>query len=209
MMIRQILSFCLALAAVPALMSGQTQSKPAATAPAAQTAPSTPAKPSTEAKPMQETKPLPEARPGDVDTVEHLLAAVYDVISGPAGQPRDWDRFRSLFYPGVARMVPSGRNPAGNVFARSVTPEDYIVRATAVFEKEGFFESSIANRIEVWDHMAAAWSTYESRHAKDEKPFARGINSFQFIHDGKRWWVVTIYWEGEDSAHPILEKYLK
>src|SRR5580658_7280184 len=37
--------------------------------------------------------------PSDVDTVEHLVAALYDVISGPAGKPRDWDRFRSLFLP--------------------------------------------------------------------------------------------------------------
>jgi hypothetical protein len=52
------------------------------------------------------------------------------------------------------------------------------------------------------------WSTYESRHAKSEKPFARGINSFQLLFDGTRWWVVTIYWEGEEAAHPLPEKYL-
>ncbi len=157
----------------------------------------------------QAAKTTPEAKPGDVDTIEHLLAAVYDVISGPAGQPRDWDRFRSLFYPGAARMIPSGRNPAGVVFARSSTPEEYITRAAAFFEKEGFFENAVANHIESWDHMAEAWSSYESRHEKGGTPFARGINNFQFVHDGKRWWVLTIYWEGEDPTHPIPEKYLK
>jgi hypothetical protein len=44
--------------------------------------------------------PVQAARPGDVDTVEHIVNAVYDVISGPAG-PRDWNRFRSLFYSGA------------------------------------------------------------------------------------------------------------
>ena len=33
--------------------------------------------------------PAPAAKPGDVDTVEHIVAALYDVISGPAGT-RDW-----------------------------------------------------------------------------------------------------------------------
>ena len=42
-----------------------------------------------------------------------------------------------------------------------------------------------------------------------EKPFARGINNFQMIHDGKRWWIVSIYWKAEDAEHPIPEKYLK
>jgi len=149
----------------------------------------------------------PAARPGDVDSVEHIIAAVYDVISGPAG-PRDWDRFRSLYFPG-ARMVPSRRDDKGTVTARVSTPDEYAARSQDFFSKEGFFESAVANRIEVWDHIAHVWSTYESRHAKNEKPFARGINSFQLIHDGSRWWILTVYWESEDTAHPLPEKYLK
>jgi len=149
----------------------------------------------------------PVARPGDVDTIEHILAATYDVISGPPG-PRDWDRFRSLFYES-ARLIPSGRNDKGAVGARTLTPEDYAARGKEYFAKEGFFENPVASRVEVWDHIAHVWSTYESRHAKGEKPFARGINSFQLMHDGSRWWVLTIYWEGEDAAHPLPEKYLK
>lgn len=149
----------------------------------------------------------PPARPGDVDTVEHLIAAVYDVISGPAG-PRNWDRFRSLYYPG-ARMIPSGRNDKGLVFARVSSVDEYAARAQDYFSKEGFFEVAVANRVEVWDHIAHVWSTYESRHAQGEKPFARGINSFQLFHDGNRWWIVTVYWEGEDPAHPLPDKYLR
>lgn len=151
--------------------------------------------------------PAPPARAGDVDTPEHIIAAVYDVISGPAGK-RDWDRFRSLYHPG-ARLIPSGRNPQGALNARVLTPEDYVSRGQAIFDKEGFFERSIANRIEVWDHIAQVWSTYESRHAKDDaKPFARGINSFQLFNDGNRWWILTIFWEPEDASHPIPEPYL-
>ncbi|MBZ5506681.1 MAG: hypothetical protein LAO78_14585 [Acidobacteriia bacterium] len=147
------------------------------------------------------------ARPGDVDTVEHIIAAVYDVISGPAG-PRDWDRFRSLYYPG-ARMVPSRRDDKGAINARIFTPDEYATRSQDFFSKEGFFENAVANRVEAWDHIAHVWSTYESRHAKGEKPFARGINSFQLFHDGNRWWILTVYWESEDASHPLSEKYLK
>jgi hypothetical protein len=150
---------------------------------------------------------VPAARSGDVDTVEHIVAAVYDVISGPAG-PRDWDRFRSLYFPG-ARMIPSGRSDKGAAFARIVSPDDYANRSQDFFNKEGFFENPVANRVEVWDHIAHVWSTYESRHAKGEKPFARGINSFQLFNDGSRWWILTVYWEGENKDHPLPEKYLK
>jgi len=149
----------------------------------------------------------PQANPSDVDSVEHLIAAVYDVISGPAG-PRNWDRFRSMFYPG-ARLIPSHRDESGKISANSLTADQYADRAKAFFDKDGFFEAAVANRIEIWDHIAHVWSTYESRHAKGEKPFARGINSFQLLYDGSRWWVLTIYWEGEDPGHSIPEKYLK
>ncbi|HLZ00480.1 MAG TPA: hypothetical protein VKT33_15580 [Candidatus Angelobacter sp.] len=148
-----------------------------------------------------------QANPKDVDSIEHIVAAVYDCISGPAG-PRNWDRFRSLYYPG-ARMIPTFRDKDGNVVSKMSSVDEYAERAGAYFAKEGFFESSVANRVESWEHIAHVWSTYESRHAKGEKPFARGINSFQLMNDGTRWWIMNIYWQGEEAGHPLPDKYLR
>ena len=148
----------------------------------------------------------PAARPTDVDSVEHIVAAIYDVISGPMGK-RDWDRLRSLFHP-EARMISSGRRD-GKIVARVRTVEEYIKTTGEIFAKEGFYERGIHNDIQQFDHMAQVWSTYESRHNKDDvKPFVRGINSFQLLYDGSRWWVVNVYWQNEDAANPIPAKYL-
>src|SRR6476619_4934330 len=68
---------------------------------------------------------IPPANPADVATMDSIIAAVYDVISGPAKTPRNWDRFRSLFVPG-ARLIPTGRRQTGEVVARVRTPEEYI-----------------------------------------------------------------------------------
>ncbi|MGZ4831209.1 MAG: nuclear transport factor 2 family protein, partial [Candidatus Angelobacter sp.] len=163
------------IAAVFTLCLGLVSLWASAQNPAAQPSPATP-KPSVPSA----TAPTATARPGDVDSVEHIIAAVYDVISGSPG-PRDWDRFRSLYYPG-ARMIPSRRDDKGVVTARVSSPDEYATRAQDFFSKEGFFENSVANRVETWDHIAHVWSTYESRHAKGEKPFARGINSFQLFN---------------------------
>jgi hypothetical protein len=165
------------------------------------------AAPPPSATPAAASAPANTAKPGDVDTIEHILAATYDVISGPAG-PRDWDRFRSLFYPG-ARLIPSRRDDKGVISARTLSADDYATRGQDMFSKMGFFENTVSNKIEQWDNIAHVFSTYESRHAKGEKPFARGINSFQLLNDGTRWWVVTIYWEAEDKDHQLPEKYLK
>jgi hypothetical protein len=169
----------------------------------------TAAAPSPQPSPQAASSPssVVAARPGDVDSIEHIIAAVYDVISGPAG-PRDWNRFNSLFYSG-ARLIPTHRDEKDPVTARVLTPEEYAKRGQDYFSKEGFFENSVANRVEQWDNIAHVWSTYESHHAKGDKPFARGINSFQLLNDGSRWWILTIYWEAEDQTHQLPEKYLK
>ncbi len=159
--------------------------------------------------PQASTTPAtPPASPADVATMDSTIAALYDVISGPAGK-RDWDRFRSLFIPS-ARLIPTGARPTGEVGSRVLTVEDYVQRAGAAFEKQGFFEREVSRRLERFGNIAHIFSTYESRHAKDDpKPFQRGINSIQLMNDGKRWWVVTIFWQGEDEKNPLPAKYLE
>lgn len=189
------------VAAVFTLCFGLGSLYASAQSPAAQPSPA-----STKPSAPNATASSSTAKPGDVDSIDHIIAAVYDVISGPAG-PRDWDRFRTFFYSG-ARLIPSRRDDKAVVTARASTPDEYATRAQDFFSKEGFFENSVANRVEEWDHIAHVWSTYESHHAKGDKPFARGINSFQLLNDGTRWWILTIYWESEDPSHPLPEKYL-
>ena len=158
------------------------------------------------------TQPTPtiQAKEDDVRSIEAILAATYDVISGPAGKKRDWDRFRSLFYPG-ARLIPTGkRTNETEVRARVLTPDDYVERSAPFLEKEGFFERSVSNKIEKFGNIAQVFSTYESRHnAGDAQPFQRGINGFQLVNDGKRWWIMTIMWQAETPENPIPQEYLR
>lgn len=152
----------------------------------------------------------PAADPKDVDSVNSIMKSVYEVISGDAGQARNWDRFRSLFYTG-ARLIPTGRNPqTGMHGATALSPDDYVKRAEPFFQKEGFYEKEKARRIETYGNIVHVFSTYESFHKSDDKkPFMRGINSFQLFNDGKRWWIMTIFWEAETPENPIPGKYLK
>ena len=155
------------------------------------------------------TPSTPAANPADVASVDSIIAAVYDVISGPAGKKRDWDRMKSLFIPG-ARLIPTGARQTGGYSSRVLTVDEYIQRASGFFEKEGFYEREAARKTEEFGQIVHVFSTYESRHAPgDAKPFQRGINSIQLMNDGTRWWVVTIFWQGEDDKHPLPEKYLK
>jgi hypothetical protein len=148
------------------------------------------------------------ADPKDVASQDAIIAALYDVISGPACQARDWDRFRSLFVPG-ARLIPTGFT-SGKAVTRVMTPDEYATASGANLERNGFFEKEISRTGETFGAVTHAFSTYESRRkANDEKPFARGINSIQLSNDGTRWWIVTVYWQGERPDSPIPAQYLK
>lgn len=153
-----------------------------------------------------------EPDPRDVESIDAIIAAAYDVISGPRDKKRDWNRERSLFYPG-ARLIPTASVPGRNdvdLEPQILDVEGYIARAEPLFEKAGFYETEIARRVERFGRIAHVWSTYESRHNPDDaKPFMRGINSIQLFYNESRWWIVSIYWQHESSEHPIPEKYLE
>lgn len=152
--------------------------------------------------------PPPAARVTDVSSPDAILAATYDVISGPAGQKRDWDRFRSLFLTD-ARLIAVAKKPGGGIVARTVTPEQYAALADSYFDKNGFYEKESSRHADRYGNIMQIFSTYESRHdAKDAQPFARGINSFQLFFDGTRWWVVTIYWQEESPDNPLPKEFL-
>lgn len=163
---------------------------------------------SAQAPPPATPAVTPAARPADVASVDAILAALYDVISGPAGQARDWDRMRSLFAPG-ARLIPTGRRPDGGGSMRPQDVEQFIATSDPVLRMTGFFEREVARRTERFGNVVHAFSTYESRRAPgDAAPFARGINSIQLWNDGRRWWVVTVFWEAESPGVPIPPTYL-
>jgi len=142
---------------------------------------------------------VPPAKPTDVNSLDSILLAVYNVISGPAGT-RDWDRFRSLFTPG-ARLTSAQKNKDGSIFLEDV--EGYVQGAGNYFKAHGFYENAIVNRVHKFGNIAQVFSSYESRNAPNEKPFARGVNSIQLFNDGTRWWVVSILWDEETPANQL------
>ena len=154
---------------------------------------------------------VPAARPEDVESIGAILNAVYDVISGPAGEARDWDRMRSLFLP-EARLIPSGTAPDGSTRYLVWSLEEYISGAGGQLEANGFFEREAFRVEERFGIIAHVFSTYESFRTVEEMEagaaFVRGINSFQLLFDGTRWWVVQVYWQGETPDQPIPDRYL-
>jgi hypothetical protein len=151
----------------------------------------------------------PKAKPEDVRSLEAILASLYNVISGGKGQPRDWDRMRSLFTPDAA-LIPT-RIDRGTGVADTVvlSLDGYIQRSGPTMSANGFYERAIHNEAQQFGNIVQVWSTYESRHdPADPQPFARGINSIQLLKSGDRYYIVTVFWDSERPDNPIPAKYL-
>ena len=136
------------------------------------------------------------ATSADLASIDRAIRGVYEVISGPPGQKRDFDRMRSMFAPG-ATMKAIG--PKG---VRGGTVEDYIARNSAILEKEGFTERELGQRVEQWGNLATVWSSYDGRTANGSI-HERGINSFQLVKVDGKWLVASILWQEETPAFPL------
>ena len=141
-------------------------------------------------------------------TLDSTIKNLYAVISGEKGVKRNWKQFKFLFKPD-AKLIPSGKDKAENYRVRYMSPNDYIKSSGKWLVENGFFEKEIHRKIDTFGNITQVFSTYESFHSEsDDTPFMRGINSIQLLNDGKRWWVINIYWAQETKDHPIPKKYL-
>lgn len=149
---------------------------------------------------------MAQARPEDVASIDGIVKALYEVVSGPAGE-RDWQRERSLFLPG-GQLVPTRPLPEGGTAADRFDVEGYIGSRTPFFAANDFYEVEVARRVERFGAIAQVWSVYEGRREPGGEPILRGINGIQLFDDGERWWVVSILWSNESAENPIPREYL-
>lgn len=146
----------------------------------------------------------------DVESPEALVSTLYDVISGPADEARDWDRLRSLFLPGARLTITRWQTPEGLAEElRRADVEGFIRAAGASYRQAGFWEREVWSRTERFGNVAHVFSTYESRVGSESSdPVQRGINSFQLAREGGRWWVAGIVWDVETPGNPIPDDHL-
>jgi hypothetical protein len=135
----------------------------------------------------------------DVSTLDAILHALYEVLSGPAGKPRDWERYRSLFIDG-ARLMPVVAVAGQKPHVRLLTVEDYIQRVEPIFAVENFWERETSRQTEITGRIAHVLSKYESLREPNGPAFEHDANSIQLFYDDTRWWVVSVMWNTSRSS---------
>lgn len=135
-------------------------------------------------------------------SIDAIIDALYDVISGPAGE-RDWDRFHGLFYRG-ASMGAVQKSSGGDLTFAMFSPEAYVAKNGPFFEQRGFWEEEIGRTTSRFGELAHVFSAYQFRLDSEDAPVSvRGVNSIQLIYESDRWWVVSVYWNAERDDLPL------
>jgi hypothetical protein len=146
-------------------------------------------------------------RAQDVSTIDGIMKAFYEVISGPAGQARQWSRDRTLYIPDM-RFVAMSEDKNGQPRAQIASHQQFVDYADPLLVKDGFYESEIHRVTQRFGNIAHVFSTYESRQKADGPVTARGINSVELFYDGKRWWIASNIWDDERPDNAIPPEYL-
>lgn len=150
----------------------------------------------------------PRANPDDVKSPEAIIAALSSSISGEAGQVRNWDRFRSLFVPGAGRLVVTRVPRTGPADVTVLSMEDYIARSSNG-APASFFEIPIAYDVQSFGRMSHVYESYGLHHTRDDQPYVRGVNSFELLSDGTRFYVLQVFWDTERPDNPLPARLAK
>ena len=148
-----------------------------------------------------------QADPADVSSVDAIIKAAYDVLSGPIGQARDWDRARTLFHP-TARLAHTQWQPGGqSATIYPMTHEEHISAVSGYTVEKGFTEREIGRQVVSYGTVTHVFSTYAYT-TEDGTMSGRGINSFQLFYDGTRYWITSVIWSQESPEHPIPDEFI-
>jgi hypothetical protein len=147
------------------------------------------------------------ANPADVGTIDGIVKAYYDVITGPAGKPREWGRDRTLYIRDV-RFVAMGADAGGRPVARIRSHQEFVDSSDGDMVANGFDEREVHRVTQRFGNIAHVFSTYETRRTAQGPITGRGINSIELFWDGSRWWIAGAIWDDETPGHPIPKEYL-
>ena len=139
----------------------------------------------------------------DVSTVDGVMNAYYESVSGHPGQ-RDVARILSLYMPGgKINIRMEGDKPVHNLIEDVIKTEQFLTIS------EDFFEREISRDEQRFGDMVNVISTYGISDAMENKNYrARGVTIFQLYYDNDRWWILSSMYQREIPGRPLPAKLL-
>lgn len=138
----------------------------------------------------------------DVQSIDAIINAYYDVVSGSSSDPWEFERDKYIHseYAVITRLDENGK-------AKSHTLEaEYI--PIGLSPKEDFYEKELKRTVSKYGNIAQVWSAFEIRTDPNTKSNSRGLNSIQLHYESGRWWIDSWTCEMESDKNNIVTDFL-
>lgn len=142
----------------------------------------------------------------DVKSIESIGKVYYEIVSGPIGQARDFDRLRNLFHPEAKLTYSYWSEEQQKNMLMPMDIEGYIEKLDYL-DKKGFYEEELYVSSETYGSITQSISTYKFW-MEDKTAEGRGFTSYQYFWDGNRYWILSMFWMMESEKYPIPEEFL-
>ena len=140
-----------------------------------------------------------------VKTIEGTINETYKIMTGERGEHRNWEAFRQLFT-SDAQISVLIHDTSGNALLKTYTLETFVRLGMKYYESDGFIEYPLKTVINEYNGIA---NVFQSYYAKESDIEEEGVNSFQLIFDGERWWISSILWTSNMNGVELPDQLKK
>ena len=138
----------------------------------------------------------------DVKSVDAIINAYYDVVSGSSTEP--WEFERDKFIHSETAVI-TRLNENGKAISHTLEAE-YI--PIGLSPKEDFYEKELKRKVSKYGNIAQVWSAFEIRTDPNTESNNRGLNSIQLHYENGRWFIDSWTCEMESDKNKIVTDFL-
>lgn len=138
----------------------------------------------------------------DIQSIDAIINAYYDVVSGSSQEPWQFERDRYIHSPNavITRIDDNGQAESHALEA------EYIPLALA--PKEDFYEKELKRKVSQFGNIAQVWSAFEIRTEPEKESTLRGLNSIQLHYENGRWWIDSWTCEMETENSAVFTEFM-
>ena len=138
----------------------------------------------------------------DVKSVDAIINAYYDVVSGSRSEPWEFERDKYIHSINaiITRLDENGKSESHTLEA------EYI--PIGLSPKEDFYENELKRKVSKYGNIAQIWSAFEIRTDPKTESNIRGLNSIQLHYENGRWWIDSWTCEMESEKSSVVSEFM-
>lgn len=130
--------------------------------------------------------------------IQSVIDKFYEIISGKAGEERDWDEFRALFFSEDSSLASMKYNDEKVCITKRLDVESYIAGLNNFLKTNNFYEYGFNYKIIAIGSIANVYSEYAAKRKKEDMDIIKhGVNLIQLIQDGQAWKIHSMLWQDQ------------